>query len=130
MSAFPLLCAGSVMADSLAGEDQILCSLVLTTVCNEDGDCESGPPWIWDVPQFIVYDLDDEEIRTTEASGENRSTPILNIVRGDGEIAVQGYERGRAFSTVMNEDDGHFSAAIALDGLVISAFGACTPTSD
>ena len=64
---------------------------------------------------------------TTEASGENRSTPMLTLSREDGEIVIQGVQGGRAFSVVMNEEFGDASFAIAADGLTISAFAACTP---
>lgn len=125
-----LLLAGPIaLADSLVDEDLILCSAVEIVVCTEDGVCENGEPWEFKVPQFVVFDLKKKELATTKASGENRSSPMVNLVRENGQIIVQGVENERAFSAVLHEEDGHITIALAIDGLAISAFGACTPTS-
>jgi hypothetical protein len=122
-----LLASATALSDSLSGTDRFLCSAVEATVCTADGICESGPPWDWRIPQFLIVDLDRKELSTTEASGENRMTPILNLSREDGHIVLQGTQAGRAFSMVLQEDNGHAAIAIATDGVTISVFGACTP---
>jgi hypothetical protein len=126
---YPLLLVASTAAlsDSLSGKDRLLCSAIEATVCTADGICESGPPWDWQIPQFLIVDLDRKELSTTEASGENRMTPILNLSREDGHIVLQGTQAGRAFSMVLQEDNGHAAIAIATDGATISVFAACTP---
>ena len=48
---------------------------------------------------FIEIDFKAKRVSTTEASGENRATPIKNIKRADGMIYLQGAKRpetGRA----------------------------------
>jgi hypothetical protein len=122
-----LLAGTSAVSDSLSGKDRLLCSAVEATVCTADGICESGPPWDWQIPQFLIVDLDRKELSSTEASGENRVTPILSLSREDGHIVLQGVQAGRAFSMVLREDNGHVAIAIATDGVTISVFGACTP---
>lgn len=122
-----LLASAAALADSLTGKDRLLCSAVEATVCTADGICESGPPWDWQIPQFLIVDLDRKELTSTEASGENRATPILSLSREDGHIVLQGVQAGRAFSMVLREDNGHAAIAIATDGVTISVFGACTP---
>lgn len=122
-----LLAVWPIYADQLTGADAILCSAVEATVCTADGECSSGPPWDWDIPQFLEIDLKKKVIRTTQASGENRSTPIKNHERSDGKIFLQGVEQGRAFSFVISEQTGIASAAIAADGRTVTVFAACTP---
>lgn len=122
-----LLAVWPLYADELTGADAILCSAVEATRCSADGECESGPPWNWQIPQFLEIDLKKNVIRTTQASGENRSTPIKNHERADGKIFLQGVEGGRAFSFVISEQTGMASAAIAADGIAITVFAACTP---
>ena len=114
-------------ADDVSGAGKLLCSSVEATVCDVNGDCEMGPPWTWNIPQFIEVDLSRKMLSTTPASGENRSTPILNIVREQGVLFLQGVEGGRAFSFVIHESTGAVSAAVARDGITVSVFGACTP---
>jgi hypothetical protein len=122
-----LLAAWPLYADNLAGADAILCSAVEATLCGADGECVSGPPWNWDVPQFLEIDLKKNVVATTQASGENRSTPIRHTERSEGKIFLQGVERGRAFSFVIVEQTGMASAAIAAEGLTVTVFAACTP---
>lgn len=115
-------------ADNVTGARDLLCTSVQATVCGTDGDCEIGPPWNWDIPQFIEIDLDDKMLRSTKASGENRETAIKNMQQTDGILFLQGIQRGRAFSFVIEESSGMMSTAIAADGRTISVFGACTTT--
>ena len=122
-----LSAAAPLMADDLRGTDRILCTAVQATVCFADGECFAGPPWNWNVPEFIEIDLKKQTLSTTEASGENRSTPIKHLERADNVIYLQGVERGRAFSFVINEETGRASIAVARAGVAVSVFGSCTP---
>ncbi len=122
-----MLAASPSFADDLTGSRTLLCTTVQTTVCFDEGECTTGPPWRWNIPQFIIVDLEQKQLRTTEASTENRVTPIKNLERSDGQIILQGVERQRAFSFVIHESSGEASFAVALDGVAVAAFGACTP---
>jgi len=115
------------IADDLTGAERLLCSSVQATVCAIDGDCEIGPPWSWNIPQFIQVDLESKRLSTTPASGEQRVTPFEFLERANGLIVIQGFERGRAFSFVIDEASGQASVAVAREGVTVSVFGACTP---
>jgi hypothetical protein len=117
----------AAQADDLSGAEVILCSAVQATVCSHEGDCETGEPWTWNIPDFIEIDFAEKILRTTKASGENRETPFKNIEREAGLVFLQGVEGGRAFSFAIEEDTGFLSAAVAKDGVTVSVFGACTP---
>ena len=119
--------AGPAAADSLSGIDQFLCTAVEATVCSVDGDCFNGAPWNWNIPQFIEVDLVRKQLATTKASGEDRVTPIKYLQREGGMIFLQGAERGRAFSFVINEESGLVTVAVAREGITVGVFGACTP---
>ncbi len=126
---FLMLGAAPALCDSLAGADRMLCSAATVIKCGETGDCVIGSPMELNIPQFIEIDLKGKRLSTTRASGENRSTPIVSMTREDGNLIMQGYEKGRAFSFVISEATGLLSAAVARDGISVSVFGACTPTS-
>ena len=114
-------------ADDLGNSSMILCTIVVATLCFDDGECESGPPWNWNIPQFIEIDLAGKEMRTTRASDQNRSTAIKNLEREGGQIFLQGVEKGRAFSVAITKKTGMASFAVAREGVTVAAFGACTP---
>ena len=124
-----LLVAWPLCADDLTGADTFLCSAVQATQCKADGECSSGPPSNWKMPQFLKIDLKKDVIATTEASGENRSTPIRDKERSEGRIFLQGIQQGRAFSFVINEQSGVAAVAIAADGVTVTVFAACTTGS-
>ena len=68
----------SSAADDLTGAKRFLCAAGEVTVCTMEGECASGPPWEFNVPDFIEVDLEAGLLKTTEASQENRQTPILD----------------------------------------------------
>lgn len=119
--------AAAISADDLTGKNRMLCTAVQATRCLESGDCVVDLPWNLKIPQFIEVDLSARKLSTTKASGENRSTKIDQLRREDGMIVLQGFERGRAFSFVINEETGVLSAAVAAQGKAVAVFGACTP---
>ena len=135
-AAVPLLTGVMVLfswvasADDLVESEKFLCVPVQATLCVEDGECAVDLPWNVNIPQFIEVDLEAKRLATTEASGENRMTPIEHLRRDDGTIVFHGFEMGRAFSWVIDEHSGRVTAAIAADGMAVAVFGACTPLDD
>ncbi len=115
-------------ADDLTGSQRFLCAASHVTRCFGRGECESGPPWKWNMPSFIQFDLAKKLLSTPAASAEQRRSPITSLTRNDGEIVIQGSENGRAFSIVIAEDTGLATMAVALDGIIVNVFAACTPS--
>jgi hypothetical protein len=126
-----LLVAGTLAlparADDVTGKDPILCAIVEVNFCTTVDTCEQGPPWFWNVPDFIEIDLAAKEIRTTAASGQNRRTSIRSLVREEGGVVLQGLEKGRAFSFHLTEKTGELTLSVAAPGQGGVAFGTCTP---
>jgi hypothetical protein len=114
-------------ADDLTGQQRILCTVSQVTLCYTDGDCDKGSAWDFDVPQFIEVDLQQKKLSTTKASGQNRTTPIVNLQRDAGQIVAQGYENKRAFSFLIDEKTGWMTVAVARRDVAVTVFGACTP---
>jgi hypothetical protein len=118
----------STLADDLTGADRFLCASSRVVRCYSVGDCDSGPPWEWNMPSFIQVDLKKKLLSTPAASAEQRRSPLTHVQRDAGQIIVQGTENGRALSMVIAEETGLASSAIALDGITVTVFGACTPS--
>ena len=114
-------------ADNVTGEDRMLCTIVEVNFCAPGGPCEQGPPWVWNVPDFIEIDLIDNELRTTKASGQNRKTPIRSISREDGDLVLGGVEQGRSFVFSIREDTGGLTVTVAGWAVGGVGFGTCTP---
>ena len=127
ISAFITLAAcTAAQADDITGIDRILCSTSKVMLCVEDGECFELSVLDADTPQFLVIDTKKKMVSTTKASGDKRESAVANISRVDGRIFLQGVENNRAYSLLIEEEFGRFSAAIARDGITLSVFGACT----
>ena len=122
-----LLATAPAFADDVTGADHLLCTTVRATECFADGGCFPGNPEEWRSPRFVKLDFKEELLRTTEASGEDRSTPMKNIEREGDRIFIQGVQDSRAFSVVIDQDSGSASTAIVLEGHVLALFSYCTP---
>jgi len=53
-----VLVATAAAAHDLSKATRLLCSTSSATICHADGECESGPPWTWNIPDFVEADLD------------------------------------------------------------------------
>jgi hypothetical protein len=114
-------------ADDLTDSNRFLCASVQATMCFEDGECVVDLPANLNIPEFVEVDLEAGRLSTTAASGLNRVTPIEHVGREDGSIFLQGFEMGRAFSWVINEQTGQVTVAVAFEGISVAVFGVCTP---
>ena len=117
----------SATAEDLGGATEFLCSSSWAISCAADQVCETGLPSEWNIPQFVIADLDGKTLSATKASGESRTTPI-ELVRSDGGlIFILGHELDRAFSIVVSQSTGRMSGSITMENLTVTVFGACTP---
>ena len=67
-----------------------------------------------------------ETITPTDASGDDRVSKVANLTRDNGRTFLQGVENDGAYSILIEDDLGRFTATISRDGITTSAFGACT----
>ena len=121
------LASSPALADDLTGHPRFLCAIGDVTMCNSDWVCETDSPSRFNIPDFIVFDLEARLLKTTEASYENRQTEILHVTREGGLIVLQGFEMGRAFSFNIDEATGRLTASAVRPGIFSGAFGVCTP---
>jgi hypothetical protein len=123
-----LLIGTGAFADGVQSVDRMVCSTEQIKLCVEGDECYNVPPSEASVPSFLIVDLKKKLLSTTKGSAENRTTAITSLNRADGHIYLQGLDRGRAFSFVIEEDTGRLTVAVSRDGVTVTVFGACTST--
>ena len=123
--ALPL--AAPLLGDGLRDHDAFLCAVLEVSRCAPEEGCARVALGDLNVPDFAEIDLAAKLVRTTAASGENRSTPILSAVRQERSILLQGVEKGRAWSFVLDEESGRLTAAVARQEISVNVFAVCTP---
>lgn len=121
---------GPVGAEPVIGAERLLCSTTTLGACVDTGECEVGPAWTLDVPEFVEIDLARKTLSTTAASGKNRVSKVTNLVRSPDSIVLQGVENERAYSIAIEESTGRLTAAVTREWLGIIIFGQCTPLPD
>jgi hypothetical protein len=117
------------LAEPVVGAERLLCASSNVGVCVDTGECEVGPAWTLDVPEFIEIDLGTKTLTTTAASGENRTSRAAQLTRDGSAIILQGVENGRAYTIAIEATTGRLTAAVTRDWLGIVVFGHCTPLS-
>ena len=80
------------------------------------------------IPRFLRVDLAQKQISGI-VNGESLSTGIQNVQHIDGKIILQGAERGRGWSIVINDQTQQMTAAVADEQASFSIFGSCLPLS-
>lgn len=123
-----MLTTGLAGAENLQGVDRMVCAAADVQICIEHDMCYSAAPMDLGVPEFVVIDLDDKTISTTQSSSQNRSSTFTSVMKKGGLIFLQGIEVERAFSFIIDEVSGRMTVAVSLDGMSVSVFGACTDT--
>jgi len=124
-----LALSSAVRADDLSEAKRFLCTGHLVARCTPDQECVTGPPYILNLPPFIVVDLAAKTLGTPSSAEEQRVSQIARIQRSNGLILLQGDDNGRAYSWTIVEESGSLTASVsdADEGIVV--FGACTPYS-
>jgi len=120
------LIVGASVAENIEGVDEIICASGEAKICFETGQCYSATPWEIGIPDFVVIDIDEKVVSTTKSSSAYRTTALSRVENTDGSIFLQGVDRGRAFSFVIDEATGRMTVAISRDGFSVTIFGACT----
>lgn len=117
-----------VSAADFDGSKPFLCAVTEAIECDEENGCSQGTVESMDIPQFVRVDLKRKKIsanRKVEGE-ERREAKIINFVRTDGALIMQGTQGHRGWSMVVGERSGKMSASVSEDQVGFLLFGACT----
>jgi hypothetical protein len=116
----------TVMAGDFDGSKPLLCAVVWTTECGQNGDCTQGTAEDIGFPQFVKINFTDKTISSTPESGQIRTSKADKIEHVGNSLILQGVQNGRAWSMVINETTGKLTLSASDDQAGFIIFGACT----
>ena len=122
-----LLCSGSVWAGDFDGSKPLICSVIQTVACPRDDEISKGTAEDVDLPQFFFIDFEKKLVTGKTSEGAVRETKIESMKHEDGKLILQGVQRGKAWSAVINEETGKAIIIGASDEAGFVVFAACTP---
>jgi hypothetical protein len=113
------------VAGDFDGSAPILCAVIETIECYDNGDCLGGTANDINMPQFLRISFKAKKITGTMGDGSKKTTKIKNKTRDNGKLILQGAENGRGWSMVISETTGlmTLTASDELAGFVV--FGPC-----
>jgi hypothetical protein len=113
---------GVALAGDFDGSKLLICAAAEAWDCVSGDQCASGLPADFALPTFMRVDIDKRTI-----TGPRRTTPILHLEKGAGQILLQGTELGFGWTFALNSEDGTLSGSITNREGVYAVFGSCTP---
>ena len=113
-------------AEDVRDSDRIVCATQEVILCVEHGDCFNLIPDDLSIPDFLVIDLKEKTLSTTDASPNPRTSEIDNLKQEGIRTYLQGVENERAYSLAIEMDTGLLTGSVLRDGVTVSVFGACT----
>ena len=118
--------AGPAAASDFDGSRALLCAPSDVIECGAGGECQRVTLEAMNIPRFIHVNFKKKRLSGKLETGEE-TTAVQNVQKVDGRTILQGAERGRGWSLVIDQETGHMSGAIAGDGAGFVLLGACTP---
>ena len=122
-----LLCSAWAWAGDFDGSKPLICAVIQTVSCPRNEAVETGTAEDIDLPQFFIIDFEKKVVTGKAPGGQVRETKIESLKHEDGKLILQGVQRGRAWSAVINEETGKTTITGADDEAGFVVFAACTP---
>jgi hypothetical protein len=122
-----LLAATPLLADDITGANEFMCTTHEVFECEAGAECYPVSLDDLKLPAFVMVDLDKKTMKTTEASGQGRSTEIKNLEFFDPLIVIQTAQLGRGMTWVIHEPTGKSTMTVTIHHEAYVFFGTCTP---
>lgn len=122
-----LLCSARVWAGDFDGSKPLICSVIRTVACPRDDEISKGTAEDVNLPQFFFIDFEKKLVTGKTAEGDVRETKIESLRHEDGQLILQGVQRGKAWSAVINEETGKTTLIGGSSEAGFVVFAACTP---
>ena len=114
-----------VQAGDFDGSKPLICAILNAVACPRNEAIEKGDAESVNLPQFFHIDCAKKLITGKGPDGDERTTNIEKMTHEDGKLILQGVQKGKAWSAVIDEETGKTVLVGADNGIGIVVFGAC-----
>jgi hypothetical protein len=120
-----LLLAGAGWAAELTDTTtEMVCSITEVNVCRTGAPCETAAPGDFGAPDLVLVSLADSAFLALGESHVGRRSAFRLVERTGERWVLQGYERSRAWSAVIDAG-GAMTLAATSSGVAVAAVGHC-----
>ncbi len=117
---------GLAAASDFDGSRNLLCAPTDAMQCEGAGECNRKEVELLNMAKFLYVDFKAKTLKGTVEGATSEETSSIRTVRKlDGGTLIQGAERGRGWSLIVDKGTGDMSAAIAGDDISFVLFGVC-----
>jgi hypothetical protein len=113
------------LAGDFDGSKSLLCAVIETFECGPVGECQRGTAESIDIPQFLKINFEEKTISSTPETGQVRRTKIRNMEQFESKLILQGVQKGKAWSMLINEVTGKVTLSASDEQVGFVVFGAC-----
>jgi len=117
--------ASAALASEFDGSEKLRCVPTDASECSGAGECQRVTVEEINIPKWIYIDFKKKELSGTDTEGVAETTAVENLRVMEGKTILQGAERGRAWSMVIDQTSGDFTAAVAGEGTGFVLLGIC-----
>jgi len=119
--------AHSAAAANYDGKQPFLCAPIDILSCGSDGKCDKETAESVNLPQFLKFDVAQNQITGTRPDGDALATTIDKVQRVEDHMVLQGIEGHLMWSVMVGENSGDMTLTAGGDRIGFVAFGSCTP---
>jgi hypothetical protein len=121
-----LLAAQSAVAANYDGGQPFLCAPLDIVSCAPDGKCDKETAQSINLPQFLKFDVAQNQITGTRPNGDRLAAAIDKVQHLEDRMVLQGLEGAIMWSVMVSQDSGDMTLTAGGDRIGFVAFGSCT----
>lgn len=117
------LLSASAQAAVFDGSKTFVCAIIDAHECSVNGECRRVSVLDIDCPRFLKVNLSKKLIVGTMADQSTRNVEIQASAHVDGNLVLQGVQRGRVWSLIISEETGKITLSASGQGECFVFFG-------
>jgi hypothetical protein len=115
----------SAMADdAFNGSKPFVCAVIDANECGANEECKRVSIEDIDCPRFLKVNLTKKMIIGTMADQTTREVEIQNSAHVEGNLVLQGAQKGRVWCLIISEETGKMTLTVSGQGECFAFFGA------